>query len=100
MSIRKLKDVADIRIQGLESGFCYGIRNKTQRRHTSFATFRKDIRCKCGDSVEDVYVYIIELLQKANLLPTDFKLVCCSCYNREKSKNMTVFEIDGMIYCE
>jgi len=35
----------------------------------------------CGDYIlDDIYVYIINCLKEANLLPEGFKKRCCECY--------------------
>jgi len=31
-------------------------------------------------NLDKVYVYIIECLREANLLPEDYKKICCSCF--------------------
>lgn len=34
----------------------------------------------CGFSLDEVYVYIIERLRRAGLLPSDHNLLCCKCH--------------------
>ena len=36
-----------------------------------------------GEYLSPTYVYIINVLREADLLPEDYKLVCCRCYNKK-----------------
>jgi len=42
---------------------------------------------ECGGSfLSPTYVYIIDCLKEAGLLPESYKKLCCFCYNRRKVK--------------
>jgi len=41
--------------------------------------YRDNCRCTCGRSVDLGYFMLIYLLEKAELLPDDFKMKCCIC---------------------
>ena len=50
-----------------------------------FAKFSWNVRkCKCGRSVDFGYFMIIYLLERAELLPKDFKMECCICKRVDK----------------
>jgi len=41
--------------------------------------YRDNDRCSCGRRVDFGYFMLIYLLEKAELLPDDFKMECCIC---------------------
>ena len=41
--------------------------------------FEDNIRCSCGKEVDFGYFMIIYCLERAGLLPKDFKMQCCRC---------------------
>ncbi len=38
----------------------------------------------CGREIVKIYSYIIDNLREANLLPEDYKLICCYCQTLQK----------------
>ena len=40
--------------------------------------------CNCGGILTPAYVYIIDKLRKDGLLPNNFVMKCCVCWNFEK----------------
>lgn len=43
----------------------------------------KDITCRsCGSLLDLAYLYIIEQLKKANLIPRGYPVLCCECYSQ------------------
>lgn len=49
--------------------------------------------CSCGYKVDFGYFILIFHFEKAGLLPKDFMMMCCACYNIKKKK--VVINIDG-----
>jgi len=40
----------------------------------------KDDRCDCDRHLHSAYVYIIDCLKEAKLLPQSYKMMCCFCH--------------------
>ena len=47
---------------------------------------KKELKCSYCDTIplDRIYAYIIENLREADLLPEDYKPICCYCYVLEK----------------
>lgn len=56
------------------------------KRFTKY--FNDSNRCSCGWRIDFGYFMIIFFLDKAGLLPKDFKIMCCKCYNNKKTVNL------------
>ena len=41
--------------------------------------------CRCGGDLSPRYIYIIDMLKEKNLLPDDFIIMCCVCWNYKKT---------------
>ena len=67
--------------------------NEEYNKLFAFARSKDDFYSKskrncCGYCGEDnlmwQYIYMIHRLKKANLLPKDYKMICCKCYEYNK----------------
>ena len=61
-----------------------------------FAKFYRDNnRCSCGYQVNFGYFVLIFHIAKAGLLPDDFMMTCCDCYDEEEKPTCEKCSIDG-----
>ena len=59
---------------------CFGCIGMNVRFNKYFTDNR---RCSCGLPIDFGYFVLIYFLEKAELLPKDFKMECCCCKNKE-----------------
>ncbi len=72
-----------IKIDKDEQGFSYGLKIVHEDGHIHYdwsADYWECCKCElCDEPILDEYVHIIEALIVADLLPDDYKYVCCGC---------------------
>ena len=59
---------------------------KTYMNNLLYTSFAYGCHCSnsdCSNLIADKYYFIIKKLQRADLLPEDFKMLCCSCFKFE-----------------
>ena len=55
--------------------------------NTRFTKYFEDNRhCSCGSKVDFGYFLLIFHFDKAGILPDDFKIMCCACYDTYRKK--------------